>query len=191
MQLSKNFDARCASKRAAQDRKEHIVSLKTTFISALVACLSYCVFSGADAPADKPASAPVTQASQPAKLLVSMTYTASWGGGVLRSFTLNEDGNFTWARGGAVMSPLTLVGKLSQEDVKSLVGKIQAAGKGPAANDTGYMVIQFVNPDGKLEQKHYFKPMDEPAASLLALIDELAQKNGKADAATKPATNPS
>lgn len=162
--------------------------------SSIIAAVDKLVADKGKAPEEtaSPASAPATQASHPAQLLVSMTYTGSWGAGVLRSFMLHEDGSFTWVKGGkGETSPQTLVGKLGAADVKSLVGKIQAAGKGPVANDTGYMVIQFVNSDGKLEKKNYFKPSDEPAASLLALIDELAQKNGKSDAATKPATNPS
>lgn len=155
---------------------------RIALVASLVACLSYCAL--ALDPGTKLLRVSDTPtATTSATPLVSMRHTAGWGNGVVRSFTLNGDGSFTWIKGGKrEKSPLTLGGKLSQEDVKSLIEKLQAAGEGPGAEDAGYVAIEFINSDGKLKKKGYSMPGTQPAAALLALIDELAQKNGKAQA---------
>jgi hypothetical protein len=169
---------------------------KAVLVASLLACVSYCVLAENAAPS-QPNVQPTTAgkfsstASSAAKPLVTMTRTAGWGNGVLRSFVLNDDGSFTWTKGGKKeLAPQTLVGKLSPEEIKSLTETLWAAGQGPAAEDKGYVEIEFVNADGKREKKDYSMPNAQPAASLLAMIDELAQKNGKAQAATSPATGP-
>jgi len=144
-------------------------------------------------PGDEPAASLLAMVDELARKngeatrrLASMTYTLGHGREMLRSFSLNEDGGFAWVMAGR-LSPQTLAGKLGEEDVKSLIKKIQSAQRSAGA---GPVHFEFVNADGKLEQKDYSTPSAEPAAALVATIDELAHRNGKPQAATQPATSP-
>lgn len=125
---------------------------------------------------------------QASKRLVSVTYVTGWNRELLRSFSLNEDGSFTWVTSGR-LAPQTLVGKLGEEDAKSLIEKIRSAAQRPAA--VGAVHFEFIDSDGKLEQKDYSADPSQPAAALVAAIDGLAQKNGKPEAATRPTTGAS
>ena len=124
-----------------------------------------------------------------------MVHKGGWGAGVLQELRVSAAGDFQYvhrpvAPRGQPRAFTRLAGKLPAGKLKELRAQVAAAGKGPMAEDAGYVLFGWTDEAGKRQGKGYSHPREAPCAGLLALVDKLARAHGrppKEQPASRPA----
>jgi len=112
-------------------------------------------------------------------------HSGGWGAGVSSEFLATVDGTFEWKKrigssGGAAVEYERRSGKLPEETLKNLVARVAEAGQGPAADDYGEVSIQWLDANGEVRSKNYFRPDRPPVSDLLEAVEALARQFGQA-----------